>query len=153
MTPEERLRELGHVLPPAPKSIANYVGSVQTGNLLFLSGKGPDLAGGKTWQGKLGADYTIEEGYTAARNTMLNLLAVIKEDVGDLSRVGRVVKVLGMVNSVPDFTDQPKVINGASDLLVEVFGDRGRHARSAVGMASLPGGIPVEIEMIVELAD
>ncbi len=153
MTPEERLRELGHVFPLAPKSIANYVGSVQTGKLLFLSGKGPDLAGGRRWQGKLGADYTIEEGYTAARDTMLNLLAVIKEDVGDLSRVSRVVKVLGMVNSAPDFTDQPKVINGASDLLVEVFGDRGRHARSAVGMTALPGGIPVEIEMIVELGD
>jgi enamine deaminase RidA (YjgF/YER057c/UK114 family) len=153
MTPEERLRELGHVLPPAPKSVANYVGSVQTGNLLFLSGKGPDLAGGRTWQGKLGKDFTTEEGYTAARNTMLNLLAVIKEDIGELARVQRVVKVLGMVNSDPNFTDQPKVINGASDLLVEVFGDKGRHARSAVGLTSLPGGIPVEIEMIVELAD
>jgi enamine deaminase RidA (YjgF/YER057c/UK114 family) len=153
MTPEERLRELGHELPPAPKSVANYVGSVQTGNLLFLSGKGPDLAGERTWHGKLGADFTIEEGYTAARNTMLNLLAVIKEDIGDLSRVRRVVKLLGMVNSAPEFTDQPKVINGASDLLVEVFGDRGRHARSAVGVAALPFGIPVEIEMIVELTD
>ncbi len=154
MTPEERLHELGHVLPPAPKSVANYVSSVQTGNLLFLSGKGPDLVGGtKQWQGKLGAEFTIEEGYTAARDTMLNLLAVLREDIGDLSRVRRIVKLLGMVNSTPDFSDQPKVINGASDLLVEVFGDRGRHARSAVGMIGLPGGIPVEIEMIVELAD
>ena len=148
------MRELGHALPTAPKSVANYVGSVQTGNLLFLSGKGPDLAGGsRQWQGKLGSEYTIEEGYTAARDTMLNLLAVLREELGDLSRVRRVVKVLGMVNSAPDFTDQPKVINGASDLLVEIFGELGRHARSAVGMASLPGGIPVEIEMIVELAD
>ncbi len=153
MSPEERLHELGHVLPPAPKSVANYVGSVQTGNLLFLSGKGPDLAGGRQWRGKLGAELTTEEGYTAARDTMLNLLAVVHEDIGALSRIRRIVKVLGMVNSVPDFTDQPKVINGASDLLVEIFGDRGRHARSAVGMASLPGGIPVEIEMIVELGD
>ncbi len=153
MSPEERLHELGHVLPPAPKSVANYVGSVQTGNLLFLSGKGPDLAGGRQWRGKLGAELTTEEGYTAARDTMLNLLAVVHEDIGALSRIRRIVKVLGMVNSAPDFTDQPKVINGASDLLVEIFGDRGRHARSAVGMASLPGGIPVEIEMIVELAD
>ena len=153
MTPEERLRELGHVLPPAPKSVANYVGSVRTGNLLFLSGKGPDLAGGKQWKGKLGAEFTTEEGYQAARDTMLNLLALVHEDIGDLSRVQRIVKVLGMVNSAPDFTDQPKVINGASDLLVGVFGDRGRHARSAVGVASLPGGIPVEIEMIVELGD
>ena len=153
MTPEQRLHELGHVLPPAPKSVANYVGSVQTGNLLFLSGKGPDLAGGRQWRGKLGAELTTEEGYTAARDTMLNLLAVVHEDIGALSRIRRIVKVLGMVNSAPDFTDQPKVINGASDLLVEIFGDRGRHARSAVGMASLPGGIPVEIEMIVELGD
>ena len=153
MTPEERLHELGHVLPPAPKSVANYVGSVQTGNLLFLSGKGPDLAAGRQWRGKLGAEFTTEEGYTAARDTMLNLLAVVHEDIGALSRIRRIVKVLGMVNSTPDFTDQPKVINGASDLLVEIFGDRGRHARSAVGMASLPGGIPVEIEMIVEFGD
>jgi enamine deaminase RidA (YjgF/YER057c/UK114 family) len=153
MTPEERLHELGHVLPPAPKSIANFVSSVQTGNLLYLSGKGPDLAGGRQWRGKLGTELTTEEGYTAARDTMLNLLAVLHEDIGALSRVRRVVKLLGMVNSAPDFTDQPKVINGASDLLVEIFGDRGRHARSAVGMASLPGGIPVEIEMIVELGD
>src|SRR5207245_9822767 len=103
MTPEDRLRELGHVLPPAPKSVANYVGSVRTGNLLYLSGKGPDLAGGRKWQGKLGADFTIEEGYTAARNTMLNLLAVIKEDIGDLSRVRRVVKLLGRGNSPRGF--------------------------------------------------
>jgi enamine deaminase RidA (YjgF/YER057c/UK114 family) len=150
-TPEERLKELGHELPPAPKSIANYVGSVQTGNLLYLSGKGPDLAGGRQWKGKLGAEFTTEEGYKAARNCMLNLLAVLHDDLGQLSRVLRVVKVLGMVNSTPDYEDQPKVINGASDLLVDVFGDSGRHARSAVGMAALPGGIPVEIEMIVEI--
>jgi enamine deaminase RidA (YjgF/YER057c/UK114 family) len=152
-TPEERLKELGHALPPTPNPIANYVGSVRTGNLLFLSGKGPDLVGGRQWKGKLGVEFTTEEGYAAARNCMLNLLAVLREDVGDLSRVRRVVKLLGMVNSAPDFGEQPKVINGASDLLVEIFGDRGRHARSAVGMAALPGGIPVEIEMIVELSD
>ena len=99
MSPEERLHELGHVLPPAPKSVANYVGSVQTGNLLFLSGKGPDLAGGRQWRGKLGAELTTEEGYTAARDTMLNLLAVVHEDIGALSRIRRIVKVLGMVNS------------------------------------------------------
>ena len=152
MTPEERLRELGHVLPPAPKSVANYVGSVRTGNLLYLSGKGPDLAGGRKWQGKLGADFTIEEGYTAARNTMLNLLAVIKEDIGDLSRVRRVVKLLGMVNCGPDFIEMSKVINAASDLLVAGYGDAGKHARSAVGMSSLPMGISVEIEMVVEVS-
>ena len=154
MTREERLHELGHVLPQAPRSVANYVSSVQTGNLLFLSGKGPDLVGGtRQWKGKLGAEFTTEEGYTAARDTMLNLLAVLRDDIGDLSRVKRIVKLLGMVNSTPEYADQPKVINGASDLLVEVFGERGRHARSAVGMAGLPGGIPVEIEMIVELGD
>ncbi len=152
-TPEERLQELGHALPPAPRAIGNYVGSVKTGNLLYLSGKGPDLAGGRQWRGKLGADFTTEEGYTAARDTMLNLLAVLSEDLGQLSRVRRIVKLLGMVNSTPEFSDQPKVINGASDLLVAIFGDAGRHARSAVGVAALPGGIPVEIEMIVELSD
>jgi len=153
MTPEQKLQELGHTLPEAPKSIANYVGSVQTGNLLYLSGKGPDVVGGQRWQGKLGAELTTEQGYEAARSCMLNLLAVLRDDIGELGRVKRVVKLLGMVNSTPEFADQPRVINGASDLLVEIFGDRGRHARSAVGMASLPGGIPVEIEMIVELND
>ena len=152
MTPEERLQQLGYTLPAAPPPVANYVGAVQSGNLLFLSGKGPDVEGGPRWRGKLGADLTTEQGYEAARGCMLNLLAVLKEEVGELSRVTRVVKLLGMVNSAPDFGDQPKVVNGASDLLVEVFGDRGRHARSAVGMAALPMGIPVEVEMIVELA-
>src|SRR4030081_492695 len=151
MTPEERLRELGHTLPPPPPAIGNYVGAVRTGNLLFLSGKGPALHGGRQWRGKLGAEFTTEEGYQAARDTMLNLLAVLRAELGDLARVRRIVKLLGMVNSTPDFAEQPKVINGASDLLVDVFGDLGRHARSAVGMASLPNGIPVEIEMIVEV--
>ncbi|MDQ6672214.1 MAG: RidA family protein [Chloroflexota bacterium] len=153
MTPEERLKELGHVLPETPKSIANYVGAVRTGNLLYLSGKGPDLLGGRRWLGKLGAELTTEDGYEAARDTMLNLLAVLRDELGELSRVKRVVKLLGMVNSTPNFDEQPKVINGASDLLVNIFGDAGRHARSAVGMQSLPGGIPVEIEMIVEIAE
>jgi enamine deaminase RidA (YjgF/YER057c/UK114 family) len=152
MTPEQRIAELGYSLPKAPAPIANYVGAVQTGNLLFLSGKGPDVEGGPRWRGKVGTDLTLDEGYQAARGCMLNLLAVLREEVGDLSRVTRVVKLLGMVNSPPDFEDQPKVINGASDLVVEVFGERGRHARSAVGMAALPQGIPVEVEMIVELS-
>jgi enamine deaminase RidA (YjgF/YER057c/UK114 family) len=150
MTPEERLTELGLELPELPQPIGNYVGAVQTGNLLFLSGKGPDLVGGRRWLGKLGAELTTEEGYQAARDTMLNLLAVLRAELGDFSRVRRVVKLLGMVNSTPTFSEQPKVINGASDLLVNIFGDKGRHARSAVGMQSLPNGIPVEIEMIVE---
>lgn len=151
MTPEERLRELSLTLPAPPPPIGTYVGAVHTGNLLFLSGKGPDLQGGRHWQGKLGAELSTEEGYQAARDTMLNLLAVLRAEIGELSRVRRIVKLLGMVNSTPDFTEQPKVINGASDLLVDLFGDIGRHARSAVGMASLPNGIPVEIEMIVEI--
>jgi enamine deaminase RidA (YjgF/YER057c/UK114 family) len=153
MTPEERLHELGLSLPEIPASIGNFVGAVRTGNLLYLSGKGPDLVGGRHWLGKLGAELTTEEGYTAARDTMLNLLAVLRAELGELSRVRRVVKLLGMVNSTPNFNEQPKVINGASDLLVSIFGDPGRHARSAVGMQSLPGGIPVEIEMIVEVTD
>lgn len=153
MTPEERLRELGYTLPPPPPPIGTYVGGVRTGNLLFLSGKGPDLPDGRPWRGKVGAQLTIEEGYQAARDTMLNLLAVVRAELGELSRVRRIVKLLGMVNSTPEFADHPKVINGASDLLVEVFGERGRHARSAVGMAALPNGIPVEIEMIVEVSD
>lgn len=150
MTPEERLRELGHELSAAPPPIANYVSAVRTGNLVFLAGKGPDR-GGQRPKGKLGADLTIEQGYEAARACALNLLAALREEIGELSRVSRIVKVLGMVNSTPDFGDQPKVINGASDLLVSVFGDKGRHARSAVGMGALPMGIPVEIEMIVEI--
>lgn len=150
ITPEERLRELGHELASAPPPIANYVSAVRTGNLVFLSGKGPDRDGRRP-QGKLGADMTVEQGYEAARACALNLLAALREEIGELSRVQRVVKVLGMVNSAPDFGDQPKVINGASDLLVSVFGDKGRHARSAVGMGALPNGIPVEIEMIVEV--
>jgi len=153
MTPEERLRELGYSLPTPPPPIGTYVGGVRTGNLLFLSGKGPDLDGGRAWRGKLGAQLTTEEGYQAARDTMLNLLAVLRAELGDLSRVRRIVKLLGMVNSTPEFADQPKVINGASDLLVDVFGEQGRHARSAVWMAALPNGVPVEFEMIVEVGD
>jgi enamine deaminase RidA (YjgF/YER057c/UK114 family) len=154
MTPEERLRELGYTLPAPPPPIGTYVGGVRTGNLLFLSGKGPDLqGGGRQWRGKLGAQLTTEEGYQAARDTMLNLLAVLRAELGELSRVRRIVKLLGMVNSTPEFGDQPKVINGASDLLVDVFGEQGRHARSAVGMAALPNGIPVEIEMVVEVSE
>jgi enamine deaminase RidA (YjgF/YER057c/UK114 family) len=153
MTPEQRLAELGHTVPQTPPSIANYVGAVRTGNLLYLSGKGPNQIGGRVWLGKLGAELTTADGYEAARDCMLNLLAVLRDELGELSRVQRVVKLLGMVNSTPNFDEQPKVINGASDLLVNIFGDKGRHARSAVGMQALPGGIPVEIEMIVEIAD
>lgn len=123
---------------------------VRTGNLLFLSGAGPNWDG-QVWQGQLGKEYTTEQGYQAARGCALNLLSAARSALGDLSRVRQVVKVLGMVSCVAGFTEQPQVINGCSDLLVELFGERGQHARSAVGMAGLPGGIPVEIEMILEV--
>ena len=149
--PEARLAELGIELPPAPDPVANYVNGVRTGDLIFLAGKGPRRADGTEIRGKLGADLTIEEGYEGARLTAINQLSVLKAMLGDLSKVKRVVKVLGMVNSDPDFVEQPAVINGFSDLIVEVFGERGKHARAAVGMASLPRGQAVEIEMIVEV--
>lgn len=148
---EHRLEELGIVLPVRTGPLANYVSTVRTGNLVFVSGHGPTEGGKPVFVGKLGADMDIDTGYEAARLTMLNCLASLKIEIGDLDMVRRVVKLLGMVNATPDFGDHPKVINGASDLLVEVFGDIGRHARSAVGMSSLPWGIPVEIEMIVEV--
>jgi enamine deaminase RidA (YjgF/YER057c/UK114 family) len=151
--PEGRLMELGIDLPEPPSPVANYVNGVQTGNLVFLAGKGPLRADGTEIRGKLGAGLTIEEGYEGARITAINQLAVLKQMLGNLDRVVRVVKVLGMVNSDPDFVDQPAVINGFSDLMVAVFGERGRHARAAVGMASLPRGQAVEIEMIVEVRD
>jgi enamine deaminase RidA (YjgF/YER057c/UK114 family) len=138
--PEARLAELGIELPVPPSPVANYVNGVQTGNLIFLAGKGPLSPDGTEVRGKLGVDLTIEQGYEAARTTAINQLAVLKAMLGDLSRVVRVVKVLGMVNSDPDFVQQPAVLNGFSDLIVEVFGDRGRHARAAVGMTTLPRG-------------
>jgi enamine deaminase RidA (YjgF/YER057c/UK114 family) len=148
---EKRLKELGITLPAPPKPVANYVPAVRAGNLLFVSGHGPYNDGKTMVSGKLGKELTIEEGFKTARNVALNCLASVKATLGDLNKVKRVVKLLGMVNCTEDFKDQPKVINGASDLLVEVFGDAGRHARSAVGMQSLPNGIPVEIEMILEV--
>lgn len=150
--PEAKLKELGITLPPPGAPIANYVNAVQTGNLLFLAGKGPLPQDGKDVVGRLGQDMTIEQGYQAARSTAIAHLAVLKKELGDLKRVVRIVKVLGMVNSDPTFTQQPAVVNGYSDLMVAVFGDKGKHARSAVGMATLPGGIPVEVEVIVEIA-
>ena len=151
---ESRLEHLGISLPAEPVPIANYVPGVRTGNLLYLSGLGPaSRADGTTPSGKVGRDLTTEEGYEAARLTGINILARMKGELGDLDRVRRVVKLLGMVNSAPDFNQQPAVVNGCSDLLVEVFGEKGRHARSAVGMASLPNDIPVEIEVIIEVDD
>ncbi len=153
MSAEARLKDKGITLPPPTSPLANYVGAVQTGNLLFLSGHGPLRPQGKfTHVGKVGRDLTVEQGYQVAREVGLNLLATTRVTLGSLDRVKRVVKVLGMVNSAEGFGDQPKVINGFSDLMVEVFGETiGKHARSAVGMAGLPLGIPVEIEMILEV--
>ncbi len=151
MKTEQRLKELGIELAPAIGPLANYVNAVRTGNLLYLAGKGPGLAGQPMPSGKVGRDFTIEQGYEYARQTGLSLIAVMKAELGDLDKVTRIVKVLGMVNATPEFGHQPEVINGCSDLFVEVFGERGKHARSAVGMGSLPRGIPVEIEVIVEV--
>ena len=148
---EERLEELGITLPSPTTPVANYVLTVQTGNLIFTSGHGPGSGEGKIYKGQLGTDLTIEDGYQSAREVGLGLISTLKHALGDLDRIKRVVKVVGFVNSAPTFTDQPAVVNGASDLFVEVFGDKGKHTRSAVGMVQLPGGIPVEIEMIVEI--
>ncbi|MGI8553656.1 MAG: RidA family protein [Dehalococcoidia bacterium] len=151
MTVDERLKELGYALPPAPQPVGNYVGAVQTGNLVFISGHGPRGSAGERPVGKIGRELTREQGYEAARLCMLACLTSLKGLIGDLDRVQRVVKLLGMVNCTEDFAEHPQVINGGSDLLVSLYGDRGRHARSAVGMQMLPGNIPVEIEMIVEI--
>src|SRR4051812_30954034 len=149
---EQRLRERGIELPRSMAPVANYVPAVRTGNLIFLAGMGPLKPDGTLASGKVGRDVTVDEAYQHARLTGLQLLAAVRGAMGSLDSVTRVVKVFGMVNAVPEFTDHPKVINGCSDLFVEVFGDRGRHARSAVGMGSLPFGISVEIEAVFEVA-
>jgi len=150
-TVEQRLANLGYQLPPVSAPIGSYVKGVVVGNLLFLSGNGPDQPGYTSPKGKVGDDVTVEQVVEAARYVGLNLLAAAKDTLGSLDRIRQVVKVLGMVNSAPDFGQQPRVINGCSDLFLAVFGDAGRHARSAVGMAALPNGIPVEIEAIFEV--
>ncbi|MCL4164577.1 UNVERIFIED_CONTAM: hypothetical protein GTU68_015816 [Idotea baltica] len=149
--PEANLQKLGITLSTPSAPVANYVNAVRTGNLIFLSGKGPLQDNGENITGKVGTDLTIEQGYEAAKVTAINQLSVLKAELGNLNKVKRVVKVLGMVNATPDFTDHPKVINGFSDTMVGVFGENGKHARAAVGMGSLPGDIAVEIEMIVEV--
>lgn len=148
---DARLTELGLTLPAAPSPAANYVGSVEAGPLLFIAGQGPAKGDGFV-AGKVGVDLTLDEGREAARLVALALIAHMKAALGDLDRVVRVVKLLGMVNAPPDFPDHPKVIDAASELLIEVFGEAGRHARSAVGLASLPVGIAVEIEAVIEVA-
>lgn len=151
MSFEQRLAELGLTLPTPPKPVATYVPFVQVGNLLFLSGVVPSRDGQIVYKGKLGRDVSKEEGYEASKLTLLNALANIRLAVDSLDRVKRVVKMTGYVASYEGFTEQPAVINGASDLLVEIFGDAGRHARVAVGVAELPLGVPVELELIVEV--
>jgi enamine deaminase RidA (YjgF/YER057c/UK114 family) len=152
MSIDTRLEQLGLILPAAPQPVGNYVGGVQTGNLLFMSGCGPRLADNSSITGKVGQDLSVEQGYDAARLVGMNMLANVKAQLGSLDRVERLVKVLGMVNCPPDFKDMPKVINGFSDLMVEVFGDDvGKGARSAVGMAALPFQIAVEVEAIFQV--
>jgi len=148
---ETKLKDKGIILAAPGKPVANYVNVVRVGNLLFLAGKGPTNPDGTNITGKVGKDLTIEQGYEAARLTAINHLAVLKAELGSLNKVKRIVKVLGMVNCTEDFKDQPKVINGYSDLMVEIFGDKGKHARSAVGMYALPSNIAVEVEVIVEV--
>ena len=152
---ERKLNEMGYQLPPPRTTLAgNFVPAVRTGNLVYLSGHGPSLPeGGFSHVGKVGADLSVDDGYAAARQTMLNLLTSLKGEIGDLDKLKRVIKLLCMVNASLDFKDSPGVANGASDLLVSLYGDKGRHARSAVGMGMLPGQMAVEIEMIVEVED
>lgn len=152
-SPYDRLAALGITLPDAPPPIANFVTHVLEGNILYLSGQGPLEADGTLHSGKVGIDQDVEAAYNHARLTGINLLAVMHHALGDLNRVKRVVKIFGMVNAEPYFEDHPRVINGCSDLFIEVFGDNGQHARSAVGFGSLPGNITVEIEAIVALHD
>ncbi|WP_114748295.1 RidA family protein [Pleomorphovibrio marinus] len=152
--PEAKLSEMGISLVPPSPSTSNILKSVRTGNLVFLSGHGPTNAEGETTRGKLGVDLDVEQGREAAKLTGIQLLSSLKAEIGDLKKVKKIVKVLGMVNSAPDFVQQPAVVHGFTDFMVEVFGEeRGKHARSAVGMASLPGGMAIEIEMIVEIED
>jgi enamine deaminase RidA (YjgF/YER057c/UK114 family) len=149
---DKRLAELGITLPVPAKPVANYVGWVRTGNLVFTAGQVTLKEGKIEYQGKVGKEYSVEEAHQAARLCAINILAQLKEACsGDLDRVKRVVKLVGFVNAVPDFVDHPKVVNGASDVMVEVFGDKGRHARSAVGSGSLPVNVAVEVEAIAEI--
>ena len=150
---EKKIEELGITLQEPSKPVANYVNAVQSGNLVFMAGKGPKKDDGEFIIGKVGSNLTKEEGYEAARLTAIQQLSALKAEIGDLNRVVRIVKVLGMVNADSSFTNHPAVINGFSDLMVEVFGERGKHARAAVGMGSLPMNIACEIEMIVEVIE
>jgi len=148
---EKKLKKIGVDIPNVPEPSASYVPAVQTGKLVYTSGQGSKKDGILVYKGKLGKDLTVEEGYEAAKISIINCLAILKGHLGSLNRVKRIVKLLGFVACVPEFDQQPYVINGASDLLIEIFGEKGRHARSAIGTNILPFGTPVEIEMIVEV--
>lgn len=150
MTIDEKLQELGIALPEASNPAANYTNCVRTGSLLFVSGKGPASTGGVVPKGKLGREYTTKDGYDFARSTALDTLAAVKLELGSLDRVRRVVKLQGFVNATEDYEEHPKVLNGASDLMVEIFGDRGVHARSVLGVNSLRAGLPIVIEAVFE---
>ena len=151
MTIEDKLRQMGWELPDPPKPVASYVPCVRTGNLLFVSGQVPRAKGVLKYSGHLGREHTVEEGQQAARICALNGLSAVKQAVGSLDRIRRIVKLTGYVASAAGFTDQPMVIDGASVFLVELFGERGQHARAAVGVSDLPLGSAVELEMIVEV--
>jgi enamine deaminase RidA (YjgF/YER057c/UK114 family) len=151
MKAEARLEQLGLVLPKPPVPVGAYLLAQQVGDLMYLSGTTCYADGNLLYTGRVGMELSVEEGYIAARQTMLNLLSVVKAELGDLDRVERVIKLNGYVNSAPDFDRQPAVINGASDLLVNIFGERGKHARTSIGVSDLPGHIPVEIEMVVQV--
>ena len=150
---EERIRELGIELSEPGKPIANYVNAVQSGNLVFMAGKGPRRLDGTLVTGKVGIDLSIEQGYETARLAAVAQLSALKAEIGDLNRVERIVKVFGMVNADPSFSNHSQVMNGFSDLMVEIFGERGKHARAAVGMGSLPMNMACEIEMIVQIKE
>ncbi len=150
---EQRLAELGYILPPPPPPAGNYLPVTRSGNIMWLAGVGSRRADGSRITGKLGADLSTEQGYEAARWCALNLLTRLKAELGNLDQIARILKVVGMVNSAPDFTEQAQVVDGASDLFVDLFGDRGRHSRSAPGMGALPGNSAVIVECVVEVAE
>ena len=150
---ESRLAQLGCTLPPPPAPVGNYLPATRSGNLMFMAGVGSRRADGSRTVGKLGDDLTVEQGYEAARWCALNLLARMKAELGDLDKVSRILKVVGMVNSAPDFGEQARVVDGASDLFVDLFGERGRHARSAPGMGALPGNTAIIVACVIEVAE
>lgn len=150
---EKRIRELGYELPDAPKPVASYVPATRVGNIIYISGQGVTKNGKPLMKGHIGDELTCQEGYKAAEICAINALSVLRDEIGDLDKVKRIIKVLGFVNSAPGFDEQPFVINGFSDFIVKVFGENGKHARSAISSNELPFGTPVEVEMIVEIED